>query len=286
MMHQKDDSPMYLFDCSFDEHERESELLKDYEVPKYFKNDLFNLISESRRPPYRWFLIGPERSGTSAHIDPLGTSAWNALVFGRKRWVLTKPGTRKRHVKGYKLRQRGEDGEASTYFSYVIPRILKEEHRKKVRDMGIREAIQEPGEVIYVPGGWYHAVLNLTHTVAVTQNFCARAQFLKIWRHVRKGRKKMAKKWLAKLKEIYPDLAEAALKCNEEDGWEMKSSSSKKKKKKKKKSSRKSSSDDDDERKESGSRKSSKKRHPSSRDRDGNDEASEVHKKKPKSSSG
>mmetsp|Transcript_372 Transcript_372/g.545 ORF Transcript_372/g.545 Transcript_372/m.545 type:complete len:473 (-) Transcript_372:209-1627(-) len=232
MMHQKDDSPMYLFDGTFDEDGIEREMLDDYEIPFYFKDDLFNLVSERRRPPYRWFLVGPKRSGTSAHTDPLGTSAWNALVYGRKRWILTKPGTRKRQVKGYHLRRKGEDGEASTYFSYVLPRILKEEAEKKNRDMGIREVIQEPGEVIYVPGGWYHAVLNITDTVAVTQNFCARAQFLKIWRHARKGRKKMSQKWLSKLKEEHPDLAEMALKCNDDDGFEFKKSSKKKKKKK------------------------------------------------------
>mmetsp|Transcript_13194 Transcript_13194/g.25254 ORF Transcript_13194/g.25254 Transcript_13194/m.25254 type:complete len:486 (-) Transcript_13194:278-1735(-) len=256
MLHNIDDSPMYLFDCSFDEHDRESELLGDYQVPFYFKDDLFNLISEKRRPPYRWFLIGPKRSGTSAHVDPLGTSAWNALVKGRKRWLLTKPGTRKRQVKGYEYRRKSEDGEAAIYFSYVVPRILKAEAEKKVRDMGIREVIQEPGEVIYVPGGWYHAVLNITHTVAVTQNFCARAQFLKIWRHARKGRKKMSRKWLESLKLRHPDLAEMALKCNEDEGFEMKNSSSSKKKRKKRRdrsrSKTRSSSDDRE--------KSSKKR--------------------------
>lgn len=44
-------------------------------------------------------LAAPRRSGSFPHVDPLGTSAWNASVCGRKWWVLFAPGTPEDFIK-------------------------------------------------------------------------------------------------------------------------------------------------------------------------------------------
>ena len=187
----RDDSPLYVFDQAFcEKHGRDF-----YKTPKFCaRDDLFELVGESRRPPYQWFLLGPQRSGTCVHIDPLGTAAWNTLLAGRKRWVLFEPGTSKRVATGSHLVKPGEDDEAVNYFVDILPRIRATyPHARRI------EVVQRPGDTLYVPAGWWHAVLNLDDTVAVTQNFVSRSSFDGAWDRTRSGRKGMARAWLAKL---------------------------------------------------------------------------------------
>jgi len=195
-----DDSPLYVFDSSFADRRWGRPLRRCYR--HIFAEDLFGLVGEKTRPPYRWFLVGPKRSGTSVHVDPLGTAAWNTLWRGRKRWVLFPPETPKKVAKGTKLYAAAQDDEPVNYFVDVLPKI----------DAMKYEFVQYPGDTVFVPPGWWHAVINLDHTVAVTQNFVSRANFHRAWTLSRDSRPHMTRKWFRRLRRDpdYADLVEEA----------------------------------------------------------------------------
>jgi len=212
-----DDSPLYVFDSAYD---RTAKLwLADYAVPSLFPEDLFALVGEARRPPNRWFLVGPERSGTTLHTDPLETSAWNTLVRGRKLWVCFAPNAPRALVKGRGFLRPGGDDEAVDWFAELLPRIVAD--AEFPRETPYYRFVQRPGETVFVPHGWWHAVLNLDDTVAVTQNYVGSVNFAHSWRATRVERRKMARKWRSLLQRERPDLYAECVAADAADGFDL-----------------------------------------------------------------
>eukprot|EP00756_Hemistasia_phaeocysticola_P023545 Hpha_TRINITY_DN15900_c0_g15::TRINITY_DN15900_c0_g15_i1::g.73772::m.73772/K11323/JMJD6; histone arginine demethylase JMJD6 len=216
MHEQRDDSPLYVFDSAMGgakDGVRQA-VMGEYKVPGYFPDDFMALAGEEGRPPYRWLLLGPKRSGTPVHIDPLVTSAWNTLLRGRKRWVLMKPSTTRKVAKGRGVMRSDEDDEAVNHFVDLVPRLRKEGHE-------VFEFVQYPGDTVFVPGNWWHSVVNIEDTVAVTQNYAGRINFPAVWRCARTERPCWSHKWLAAMDVQNPPLAELARRLNSEDAFDM-----------------------------------------------------------------
>ena len=83
-----------------------------------------DLLTDGNTIAYFRLLMGPERSGSTIHIDPLNTSAWNTSLFGHKRWVLMNENLPKSIVKGKKFRYRNYNDEAINYFTEILPQII------------------------------------------------------------------------------------------------------------------------------------------------------------------
>ena len=165
---QHDEVPLYVFDAKFvTTHEPLRSL---YDIPAQFQHDIFSHLG-SVRPSYRWIVMGPARCGAPWHVDPIGTSAWNGLVCGRKRWAMYPPG----HVPPGVIVYNGDiyggvrSPPSASWYCEIYPKLLPHERPLEI--------MQRPGDIIYVPAGWWHLVLNLDDTLAFTQNYVSPSNF-------------------------------------------------------------------------------------------------------------
>eukprot|EP00943_MAST-04B_sp_MAST-4B-sp1_P002382 g2382.t1 len=176
MKNSNDEQPLYIFDKKFAEktatinnHGNCTDISNDYTVPSFFagENDLFSLLGEEKRPDYRWLIAGPARSGSSFHIDPNGTNAWNAVIKGKKKWIMFPP-----HIVPPGVYPTNDGGDVATPVT-LIEWLLN--FYDYAREMGARECICYAGEIVYVPQGWWHLVLNLEDGIAITQNYVSKS---------------------------------------------------------------------------------------------------------------
>lgn len=196
-----DDSPLAIYDALFGDDAPTDVLLGEYTVPPCFSPDIFEYAADSEtRPPYRWILIGPARSGTGLHIDPLWTNAWVTVLQGLKRWMLFPKET---------------PPEAIGLQDPQIPSVIWfRDYYDKVTADDFQwkpvEVLQHPGETVFVPNGWPHLVLNLELTVAATHNYASEfGPFLRMWKEVVLEEPDFAHDWYAGLLQHRPDLAAA-----------------------------------------------------------------------------
>ncbi|CAM6082841.1 unnamed protein product [Calypogeia fissa] len=167
----EEERPLYIFDSKFGE--KCPQLALDYDVPKYFREDLFSLLG-SARPDYRWLISGPARSGSSFHIDPNSTSAWNAVIRGAKKWVMYPP-----HVVPPGVHPSPDGAEVASPVSLTEWFMNFYEQTRWQKEKPV-ECVCRAGEVVFVPNGWWHIVINLEESIAITQNYVSRSNLLNV----------------------------------------------------------------------------------------------------------
>lgn len=121
----------------------------------------------------RQFIAGPALTGAPAHFHG---SAWNGLVFGAKLWVLLPPA-----VAAFSSRH------PLLWLLDELPGLVEEAVRASASPGGARPphgdatlhgacplvTVQRAGDVVFVPAGWGHVVVNLADSVAVAVEFPA-----------------------------------------------------------------------------------------------------------------
>ncbi|KAH3667322.1 hypothetical protein OGAPHI_002971 [Ogataea philodendri] len=178
-----DESPLYLFDCN---SEAMQQLKNEFARPAVFSDDMFDVFTRhglSCRPDHTWLIMGPHRSGSTFHKDPNNTSAWNTVLDGSKLWIMLPP-----HVTPPGVHTNEDESEVTSplglaewvlsgFFNDTL-KIAREEPRCTI-------GITFPGECIHVPAGWWHMVINLEDSVALTANFVPECKLEEVARFFR-----------------------------------------------------------------------------------------------------
>lgn len=94
---------------------------------------LFEKFKNSYTPVWKWIILGSRASYSKKHRDMYGTSSWNYLIFGSKKWTLYLPSDKK-------------SSEKIIHFQ------------------------QEPGDIIWIPENIYHEVEYLKESICLSQN--------------------------------------------------------------------------------------------------------------------
>eukprot|EP00732_Lithocolla_globosa_P004316 Lithocolla_globosa_v1_NODE_3924_length_1550_cov_8.153846.p1 type:complete len:298 gc:universal NODE_3924_length_1550_cov_8.153846:483-1376(+) len=176
-----DDSPLYIWHSPLPEGMRDHYILPPFFLPELFQTTTVE-AGESSAPQNTWLLVGPTRSGARIHQDPAGTSAWNALLHGRKRWVMFPPFVPKSVVESGSWSGTADplyaqpQAQAAHWFANIYPKFQNDP--ELAESLGMIEFIQSAGEVVFIPSMYWHVVLNLAQvedgddlSIAVTKNF-------------------------------------------------------------------------------------------------------------------
>ncbi|XP_060523151.1 2-oxoglutarate and iron-dependent oxygenase JMJD4 [Cylas formicarius] len=133
-----------------------------YKVPIYFGSDWLNeYYIKCENDDYRFVYLGPKNSWTPFHADVFTSYSWSANVCGQKKWLILPP---------------GEENRLKDNFGNLPYDI------SNMRDsINCMEVIQNPGEAIFIPSGWYHQVWNLEDTISINHNWFNGCNILTVW---------------------------------------------------------------------------------------------------------
>lgn len=160
------DTPLYLTGWrAFNLH---PELLDDVELSPKFAEDWLPLLPPAFRKVLEettkylsgGFLMGPAGSVATLHYDILRTHAYLAQIIGRKKCTLFSP-----------------DDSGAIYNGKVDPEQPDFNRFPLFRNATAFECVLEPGELLFMPSGWWHHVVALEKSITVSYNFFNRVNF-------------------------------------------------------------------------------------------------------------
>lgn len=120
---------------------------------------------------YQWAILSQTNTGTSLHLDPPYTVAWNSLLSGVKYWALLplEVGPMENVFTCSAECSESREGEISveSWFSHLLPQLAGRTYYGRE----VVQFLQRPGDTLYLPPRMGHAILNLEENISVTENY-------------------------------------------------------------------------------------------------------------------
>ena len=154
--------PHYLKDWHFAQASNPSSV---YRVPDFFTDDWLNRFWKIRNDvddDYIFSYFGPAGSFTPFHADVFRSYSWSVNVCGRKKWLILYPGEELKLNRNY----------------------LNIEQQCIEKGLNYKIVIQNSGEGIFVPSGWWHQVLNIADTISINHNWANFHCVPRIWSYL------------------------------------------------------------------------------------------------------
>lgn len=159
----------YLFDWSLPLHC--PQLAAEINIPKYFKNNYIQETQDGSMYKDSWpsLFISPADVNSKLHVDTNGTHFWMALIQGRKRWTVFQP----------------DDTPClyPKYHSSLDPVFEVDVQNMNLESHPLLSATHPqtfdllPGDILFVPAGCPHEVVNMEISVAISGNFINNTNF-------------------------------------------------------------------------------------------------------------
>jgi len=178
-----------------------------YRVPSPFADDYLNFYYDTVArvagatavDDYRFVYYGPRGSRTPVHHDVMYSASWSANVCGTKLWLMLPPEVSRDTLYDawgdlcvntlippplaaallrYLAPATGDhvphNACAAAAVRWLTTVAAASPPAAVVPDAALHVAVQRAGDVMFVPPGWHHEVLNLATTLSVNHNwFCA-----------------------------------------------------------------------------------------------------------------
>ncbi len=145
------------------------------------------------------------------------SSAWNAVLRGSKYWIMFPSSPIHPPPPGVFVSE--DQSEVTSPLS--IAEWLLGFHAQARATPGCVEGICKEGEVLHVPSGWWHLVVNLSSSIAITQNFVPEAHLANVLDFLKNKPDQVSgfstdvgnayELFVEKMRELYPDVLDRAL---------------------------------------------------------------------------